>query len=153
MVIAEWCFALNYANTICVWEYVFCPREYLYQQLEARFNRIIASRVCYEVNENSTAKDKQTKVYLKPSDMLNIINSFMSCLLRIENYALIDTTKAFNNVLYQQTQLIDPNGQPTVTKHYFDLYVPFVSTIITKTHFYLFLLFWLLIHLGIWISY
>lgn len=39
MAISEWCFALNYCTSIQVWEYTFYPREYLYQQLEARFNK------------------------------------------------------------------------------------------------------------------
>ena len=38
-VIAKWCFALNYCSSITVWEYTFHPREYLFQQLDARFNK------------------------------------------------------------------------------------------------------------------
>ena len=53
--------------------------------------------------------------------MLNIIHSYTFMLLSIENYAHIDMTKAFNNVLLQQTYIVDANGQPTVTRHYTEL--------------------------------
>jgi NCK-associated protein 1 len=39
MALAEWCFAINYCNSIPVWEYTFYPREYLYQKLESLFNK------------------------------------------------------------------------------------------------------------------
>lgn len=35
----------------------------------------------------------------------------------------IDATKIFNNVLIQHTQMTDSNGNPTVTRHYCDLYI------------------------------
>ena len=39
VVLAEWCFALNYAQSIPIWEYTFYPREYLYLKLENLFNK------------------------------------------------------------------------------------------------------------------
>ena len=39
------------------------------------------------------------------------------------NLVHIDISKAFNNVLTQHTQLVDSNGNPTLTRHYCDLYV------------------------------
>ncbi len=39
VVLAEWCFALNYANVIQVWDYTFYPKEYLYLKLESLFNK------------------------------------------------------------------------------------------------------------------
>lgn len=35
----------------------------------------------------------------------------------------IDITKAFNSVLTQHTQLVDSNGNSTLTRHYCDLYI------------------------------
>lgn len=39
LVLAEWCFALNYANEVPVWECTFYPKEYLYLKLENLFNK------------------------------------------------------------------------------------------------------------------
>ena len=39
MALAEWCYALNYTNSIPVWEYTFYPKEYLYIKLENLFNK------------------------------------------------------------------------------------------------------------------
>jgi hypothetical protein len=44
VVLAEWCFALNYANTVPVWEYTFYPKEYLYLKLESLFNKFLIQR-------------------------------------------------------------------------------------------------------------
>jgi NCK-associated protein 1 len=43
-------------------------------------------------------------------------------------------TKAFNNVLTQHTQLIDSNGNVTLTKHYCDLYIERLLKNIDPTH-------------------
>ena len=43
VVLAEWCFALNYVNAIPVWEYTFYPKEYLYLKLESMFNKFAKS--------------------------------------------------------------------------------------------------------------
>jgi NCK-associated protein 1 len=53
--------------------------------------------------------------------MLNIIHSYTFMLLSIENYAHVDMTKAFNNVLLQQTNDFDQLGNKTLTNHYNEL--------------------------------
>ena len=46
----------------------------------------------------------------------------------------IDITKAFNNVLTQNTQITDSNGYQTLTKHYCDLYIHKILKNIDRTH-------------------
>jgi NCK-associated protein 1 len=46
----------------------------------------------------------------------------------------IDLTKAFNNVLTQHTQLVDSNGNATLTRHYCDLYIDRILKNIDATH-------------------
>lgn len=46
----------------------------------------------------------------------------------------IDITKAFNNVLGQQSQLIDSNGNSTLTRHYCDLYIDKLLRNIERNH-------------------
>jgi NCK-associated protein 1 len=41
MALAEWCFSINYANSIPVWEYTFYPKEYLYTKLESLLNKVL----------------------------------------------------------------------------------------------------------------
>lgn len=67
--------------------------------------------------------------------MLNLMNSFMDALFSIENHVLIDMSKAFNNVLLQQKQIIDSNGHPTVTTHYIELYKERILKQLDPTHF------------------
>lgn len=104
MALAEWCFALNYCNSIAVWDYTFFPREYLYQKLENLFNKydfIIIDQRLFQIHWQSlkfyrvlvqkcyvevSEKGEKTRSYLKPTEMLLIIESYMKCLLSIENH-------------------------------------------------------------------
>jgi NCK-associated protein 1 len=79
-------------------------------------------------------KNERVRTYLKPTEMLNVIDSYMRVMLSIENYVQIDLTKAFNSVLTQHTQLLDSNGNPTLTRHYCDLYVDKILKNIDATH-------------------
>lgn len=130
VVLAEWCFALNYANTIPVWEYTFYPKEYLYLKLESLFNKFLIQKCFVEAME----KNEKVRVYLRPSEMLAGIESYMRVMLSIENYVQIDLTKAFNSVLTQHTQLTDSYGNPTITRHYCDLYVEKILKNVDATH-------------------
>jgi NCK-associated protein 1 len=130
MALAEWCFAINYCNSIPVWEYTFYPREFLYQKLENLFNKMLVQKCYIDVTE----KNEKSRMYLKPSEMLSNIESYMKVLMSIENHVQIDITKAFNNVLTQHTQLTDSNGYPTLTRHYCDLYIEKILKNIDRTH-------------------
>lgn len=109
MALTELCFAINYCSQIQVWEYTFAPREYLYQHLEQRFARALVGMVMHNPDTNEIAK---------PTELLASVKTYMSVLQTVENYVHIDITRVFNNVLLQQTQLQDSNGEKTITAHY-----------------------------------
>ncbi|XP_045128198.1 membrane-associated protein Hem-like isoform X1 [Portunus trituberculatus] len=109
MALTELCFAINYSSQVQVWEYTFAPREYLYQHLEQRFSRALVGMVMYNPETNEIAK---------PSELLASVKTYMSVLQTVEYYVHIDITRVFNNVLLQQTQLQDSNGEKTITAHY-----------------------------------
>ncbi len=80
-------------------------------------NRLLVSCVTYEIGE----KTEKSRVYLKPSEMLNLVNSYMTVLMTVENYMNIDLTDALKNVLLEQTQMSDVDDNPTITKTYCEL--------------------------------
>jgi NCK-associated protein 1 len=114
MALTELCFAINYCNTIHVWEHAFAPREYLTQHLENRFNKVLVQMVLF---------NEETKEIAKPSELLHSVRAYMSVLQTIENFVNIDVTRIFNNVLLQQTQPHDSHGERTVTSLYANWYL------------------------------
>jgi NCK-associated protein 1 len=78
---------------------------------------VLGSCVTYELSE----KNEKVRVYLKPSEMLNLVNAHMAVLVTVENYTNVDLTDALKSVLLEQTQISDSNGQPTITKNYCEL--------------------------------
>lgn len=113
MALTELCHAINYCNTIHVWDHTFAPREYLTQHLESRFNKALVGMVMYNPENNEIAK---------PSELLTSVRSYMNVLQSIENYVHIDVTRVFNNVLLQQTQAQDSHGEKTITALYTNWY-------------------------------
>jgi hypothetical protein len=53
--------------------------------------------------------------------MVNLVNSYVTGLMSVENFANIDLTDALKNVLLEQTQMSDANGNATITKTYCEL--------------------------------
>ncbi|GBL91873.1 Membrane-associated protein Hem [Araneus ventricosus] len=116
MALSELCYAINYTSTVNVWDHVFCPREYLTNHLESRFNKSLVKMVMFNPENNEIAK---------PSELLMSVRSFMSVLQSIENYVHLDITRVFNSVLLQQTQPHDCHGDKTVTFLYTNCYQAF----------------------------
>lgn len=75
--LSELSFAISSIPQLTVWDHIFCPREYLSQQLENRFNKAIIQMVACDMQQNTIAK---------PSELLSNIETYMSVLLSIENY-------------------------------------------------------------------
>ncbi|XP_040573731.1 membrane-associated protein Hem [Lepeophtheirus salmonis] len=113
MALTELCYSINYTPTINVWEYTFAPREYLNQHLETRFARDLADKVMF---------NPETSEIAKPSELLTSVRAYMNVLQSVENYVSIDITRIFNNVLLQQTQQTDSNGDSTITSAYTQWY-------------------------------
>ncbi|GIY87428.1 hypothetical protein CEXT_324712 [Caerostris extrusa] len=104
MALSELCYAINYVSTVNVWDHVFCPREYLTNHLESRFNKSLVKMVMFNPENNEIAK---------PSELLTTVRSFMSVLQSIEKLC----------VLLQQTQPHDCHGDKTVTFLYTNWYL------------------------------
>jgi NCK-associated protein 1 len=83
VVLAEWCFALNYATSIPVWEYTFYPKEYLYLKLESLFHKTLTEKC---ISDKNSDRSEKIRTYLRPSEMINVIESYMRIMLSIENY-------------------------------------------------------------------
>ncbi|CAG0916090.1 unnamed protein product [Notodromas monacha] len=113
MALTELCFSINYCPSICVWEYTFAPREYLYQHLEMRFAKALVGMVSY---------NPDTMEIAKPSEFLDSVRSYMNVLQFVENYVHLDMSRVFNNVLLQQTQNQDPLGEKTIAQLYCHYY-------------------------------
>ena len=58
----------------------------------------------------------ETSEIAKPSELLTSVRAYMNVLQSVENYIHVDMTRIFNNVLLQQTQQTDSNGEPTIGK-------------------------------------
>lgn len=113
MALTELCFAINYTPHVHVWEHTFAPKEYLAQHLESRFAKSLVGMVMFNAETNEISK---------PTELLHSIRSYMNVLQTIENYVNIDITRIFNNVLLQQTQPQDSNGEKTITYLYTNWY-------------------------------
>lgn len=109
MALTELCYAINYNQTVNVWEYAFAPREYLCQHLETRFSRALVGMVMYNADTMEIAK---------PSELLASVRAYMNVLQTVENYVHIDITRVFNNCLLQQTQTNDSHGEKTIAALY-----------------------------------
>jgi len=60
----------------------------------------------------------ETSEIAKPSELLTSVRAYMNVLQCVENYVQIDITRIFNNVLLQQTQQADSNGDATIASAY-----------------------------------
>jgi hypothetical protein len=78
-----------------VWEYTFYPKEYLYLKLESLFHKTLTQK-CYT---DSVEKNEKVRTYLKPSEMLNVIESYMRVMLSVENYGWFVYSVLFNETI------------------------------------------------------
>lgn len=64
----------------------------------------------------------ETSEIAKPSELLTSVRAYMNVLQCVENHVHIDITRIFNNVLLQQTQQTDTNGEATIASAYTQWY-------------------------------
>ena len=84
----------------------------------------------------------ETSEIAKPSELLTSVRAYMNVLQSVENYIHVDMTRIFNNVLLQQTQQTDSNGEPTIGKELCLIrIVPIQFSILRKINHKLFLFF------------
>ena len=96
-----------------------------------RFARALAGMVMFSPETSEIAKPSElltsvsifTKFLIKSAILTKFssffqVRAYMNVLQSVENYIHVDMTRIFNNVLLQQTQQNDSNGEPTIASMY-----------------------------------
>ncbi|KAK6011243.1 hypothetical protein OSTOST_23682, partial [Ostertagia ostertagi] len=101
----ELCAGVGQYRQLFISDHFFAPREYLSQHIEHKFVELILAM----------ATDSASSTPRRPSDLLMIIQSYMTVLQNIDACVPLDITRLFNNVLLQQTQPLDSRNKETMT--------------------------------------
>ncbi|KAE9415969.1 hypothetical protein Angca_008386, partial [Angiostrongylus cantonensis] len=112
----ELCSGIGQYRQLLVSDHFFAPREYLSQHIEHKFIDIIFAM----------ATEPGSSIPRRPSELLMIIQSYMSVLQNIDALVPLDVTRLFNNVLLQQTQPLDSRNKETTTYMYTKWYLEVV---------------------------
>ncbi|EYB85354.1 hypothetical protein Y032_0300g1816 [Ancylostoma ceylanicum] len=113
----ELCAGVSQYRQLFVSDHFFAPREYLSQHIEHKFVDLILA-MAVDPASPSTPR--------RPSDLLMIIQSYMTVLQNIDACVPLDITRLFNNVLLQQTQPLDSRNKETMTYIYTKWYLEVV---------------------------
>ncbi|VDL69231.1 unnamed protein product [Nippostrongylus brasiliensis] len=113
----ELCAGIGQYRQLFISDHFFSPREYLSQHIEHKFVELIVA-MASDSSSPSTPR--------RPSDLLMIIQSYMTVLQNIDSCVPLDITRLFNNVLLQQTQPLDSRNKETVTYIYTKWYLEVV---------------------------
>lgn len=146
MALTELCFSVNFTPTINVWEYTFAPREYLNQHLETRFARALSGMVMFNPETSEIAKPSELLTSVRAyMNVLQCVENYVQLditryLFQYNALPIVQPEKGnneikfiiyrlffrfcriFNNVLLQQTQQTDTNGEPTIASAYTQWY-------------------------------
>ncbi|KAK5972294.1 Membrane associated protein Hem [Trichostrongylus colubriformis] len=112
----ELCAGVSQYRQLFISDHFFAPREYLSQHIEHKFVELILAM----------ASDGASSTPRRPSDLLRIIQSYMTVLQNIDACVPLDITRLFNNVLLQQTQPLDSRNKETMTYIYTKWYLEVV---------------------------
>ncbi|KAK6747576.1 hypothetical protein RB195_000646 [Necator americanus] len=113
----ELCTGVSQYRQLFISDHVFAPREYLSQHIEHKFVDLVLA-MAVEPASPSTPR--------RPSDLLMIIQAYMTVLQNIDTCVPLDITRLFNNVLLQQTQPLDSRNKETMTYIYTKWYLEVV---------------------------
>ncbi|KAG9491698.1 hypothetical protein GDO78_000286 [Eleutherodactylus coqui] len=114
LTLCELCISLNYEQKIMISDHVVTPVEYLSSNIEKKFSRALVSLVNWNPN---------TREIQRPSEVLSAMRSFLSTLQSVGHVVNIDVSRTFRNILLQQTQAMDANGEQTITALYTNWYL------------------------------
>ena len=114
LALSELCVALNFTTTFTVWDYTFCPKDYLGKHLENK----ITSGVNAIVNHTEENPGSITK----PSEMLTYLQSYLEVLQTLDHFMPMNVLEIFKKVLLSQTLAEDSTGEKTVTAKYTNWY-------------------------------
>ncbi|XP_055329481.1 membrane-associated protein Hem-like isoform X2 [Paramacrobiotus metropolitanus] len=125
MALTELCYSINYSSSVVVWEHIFCPKEYLVQQIESSLGKVFVDLINYNPETHGIAR---------PSELLVWIQTYMNTLQTLENYVQVDMSRVFNTVMLQQTQPTDTYGQKTITQIYTTWYLETMLRRVSNGH-------------------
>ena len=114
LALSELCVALNFTTTFSVWDYTFCPKDYLGKHLENK----ITSGVNAIVNHTEENPGSITK----PSEMLTYLQSYLEVLQSLDHFMPMNVLEIFKKVLLSQTLAEDSSGEKTVAAKYTNWY-------------------------------
>lgn len=92
-----------------VFKHLMVPAEFLITQLELRLSRIIVRLVNFNPN---------TREIRRPSELLLMMESYMSSLHTLSAFINIDVSRVMKSVLLQHTHPLDAQGTHTITTLY-----------------------------------
>ncbi|XP_048474950.1 nck-associated protein 1-like [Rhincodon typus] len=114
LTLTEYCIAINYVRELVIFEHTVLPSEYLTSQLEIRLTRAIMQLARYS---------QATQEIAKPSEVLSGVKAFIAFIHSVGHYVNIDVSRICKDVLLQQSQAIDANGEMTLTTAYTNWYL------------------------------
>ncbi|KAJ8259356.1 hypothetical protein COCON_G00183680 [Conger conger] len=114
LALTELCVTLSHCGHILVWEHTIVPAEFLLGQLEIRLTKIVVQMAGY---------NQATQEIARPSDLLAGIRAYTASLHTLSRYINLDVTRLMKNVLLQQTQPLDSQGEQTITTLYTNWYL------------------------------
>lgn len=122
--LVELCGGLSTVKSLMVSDHVFCPREYLSQQLESLLFDLISRAITPPVQAGVPLPPPPSlPTPRRPSQVLLIIHAYMAVFQNIDSAMTIDMTRIFNRTLLQQTQPQDVRGRETITSVYTKWYL------------------------------
>ncbi|XP_078390792.1 nck-associated protein 1-like [Cetorhinus maximus] len=114
LTLTEYCMTINHVRELIVFDHIILPNEYLTSQLEVRLTRAIMRLTGY---------NQATQEISKPSEVLSGVKAFIGFIHSISHYVNIDVARICKDVLLQQSQAVDANGEITLTTAYTNWYL------------------------------
>uniref|UniRef100_UPI00398F0427 nck-associated protein 1-like n=1 Tax=Pristiophorus japonicus TaxID=55135 RepID=UPI00398F0427 len=114
LTLTEYCMTINYVRELIVFDHIILPTEYLANHLELRLTKAIVRLTGYNQAMQEIAK---------PSEVLSSVKAFIAFVHSVGHYVNIDVTRICKDVLLQQSQAVDVNGEITLTTAYTNWYL------------------------------
>ncbi|KAK3512968.1 hypothetical protein QTP70_033400 [Hemibagrus guttatus] len=109
MALTELSSSYSMCSEFTVFKHIIVPAEFLISQLELRLSKIIVRLVNFNPN---------TREICRPSELLAMIESYMSSLHSLSAFINIDISRVMKSVLLQHTHPLDAHGTHTITTLY-----------------------------------
>uniref|UniRef100_A0A8C8RPF9 NCK associated protein 1 like n=1 Tax=Pelusios castaneus TaxID=367368 RepID=A0A8C8RPF9_9SAUR len=113
-VLSELSLSLNHVPSFSVFEHTITPAEYLSSHLETRLNRSFVSMASY---------NQAMQEIMRPSEVLASLRAYLAFIQSLGQFTCVDASRIIRNVLLQQTQPLDSNGEQTLTTIYTNWYL------------------------------